>query len=416
MSRVATKPKPPTPAAKVVIHCAACGVEHGATGGKSGPRLPGGWKRDPNEQPYCAACWHARYVLRAVTIPIAAPASSDWKELRERLREAWGESRRLANWALRKLYAADQEREPGQQKLGKAPQVYLYPEAREFCPALPPQSVVSILRAVERKYRAKRYEVLWTGAASLPNHRYPQPLPVHNSAWSFRRGEDKEPLLSFRIGGERIAVRLRGGAGFARQLRALDKLDGGGAIAGELSIYRRKDAETGRSDTLAKCVLWLPREARRERLRAGTLAVFTGRDGISAGLPEDEQPWLYDLTHLASVVIGHGKRLRAWSRQYRSENAGLRKKIAAQREAACAKYRHRIDSLTHEATAALVKHAERRGVLAIEWDDSDRSLCEGLPWNQLRQKLADKCNLAEIALTFASGDVSAKTEEPLADE
>jgi hypothetical protein len=38
---------------------------------------------------------------------------------------------------------------------------------------------------VEAKYRAKRYEVVWTCAASLPSIRYPQPYPMHNQSWSF---------------------------------------------------------------------------------------------------------------------------------------------------------------------------------------------------------------------------------------
>jgi hypothetical protein len=72
--------------------CTHCRTERGRP-----DRLPMGWSRD-GDAVLCGACWGERYVLRAITIPVAAPESCTWAELRPILDDAWTEARRLGNW------------------------------------------------------------------------------------------------------------------------------------------------------------------------------------------------------------------------------------------------------------------------------------------------------------------------------
>lgn len=114
-----------------------------------------------------------------------------------------------SNYITTELYAADVRREPGTDKLPPQPKTYLYPRVRERFPDLPSQSVSSLERAVAGKYRAKRYDVLWTCAASLPNHRYPTPAIAPSQGWRAKYGEDNVPLVDATLPGGRFTLRLQ---------------------------------------------------------------------------------------------------------------------------------------------------------------------------------------------------------------
>jgi hypothetical protein len=108
-----------------MIQCVYCTKQSDAK------RLPPGWHRDPADSPVCSSCWNERYLLRAVTIPVAGPVDGTWEELRESLRTAWQAATRLSNWAIRELAKADIVRTPEMKKLPRMAAVYLYPGARE---------------------------------------------------------------------------------------------------------------------------------------------------------------------------------------------------------------------------------------------------------------------------------------------
>src|SRR5690606_3571723 len=127
--------------------------------------------------------WGNAYIMRAVTIPVAGPVSCDWPEFRELLRAAWGATTRLANWCATQYYTRDVRRGPGMEQLPPPPKVYLYPEARAAFPSLVPRTVVAIDHAIQGKYRAVRFKLLWTNEVSLPTFRYPYPLPVPDDSF-----------------------------------------------------------------------------------------------------------------------------------------------------------------------------------------------------------------------------------------
>src|SRR2546427_891041 len=123
-------------------------------------------------------------------------------------------------------YTRDVRRKPGDSKMPSMKPVYLYPEARARFPGLPSQSVSSIEQTCQLKYRAMRYNVIWTSAVALPVFRYPTPFPTHNQSWSVAM-ENDAPIVSLRIGSVRYRLRLKTGAQFHRQFIAVRQLVAG---------------------------------------------------------------------------------------------------------------------------------------------------------------------------------------------
>lgn len=146
--------------------CSVCGKSVEAT------KLPRGWKR-MMDAVHCDECWRKQYVLRAVTMEVLRPLGDGigWPELRAILRTSWGQATSMTNWIMGRMFAVDQPRTPDMKKLGKfdfdgKP---LYHECREIWPEFRPTSLASLMQALRGKYSKKRYDVLWTGEASLPS-------------------------------------------------------------------------------------------------------------------------------------------------------------------------------------------------------------------------------------------------------
>ena len=90
-------------------------------------------------------------------------------------------------------------------------------------------------QSVQCKYRAARYAVVWTAAASLPTHRYPTPFPVSSLGWHATIEAD-QAIVSVRIGDARWRLRLKRGPQLRRQMTAFRQITKGEAIPGELAI------------------------------------------------------------------------------------------------------------------------------------------------------------------------------------
>src|SRR5579864_8435978 len=151
----------------VVWRCADCQAPRS----KPEKRLPRGWKR-LGETVYCDGCWRKRYLLRAVIIPVAGPVDGSWDQLREGLRKMWRMTTQASNWMVTELFTHDAKRAPGDAKMPPMARQYLYPEARKRFPDLPSQSIAALEQAVQSKYRAFRYQTIWTCERSLPTFRY----------------------------------------------------------------------------------------------------------------------------------------------------------------------------------------------------------------------------------------------------
>jgi hypothetical protein len=368
--------------------CSACGV------GKTTARLPNGWKRQ-DEDVYCGKCWDARSVLRAIAMPVVEPLSGSWQEFREVLTAMWGLTTRASNWMMTELYARDVRRQD-QTNMPPMPQVYLYPEARILFPGLPPQSVNSIEHAVQRKYRARRYEIIWTCASTLPTVRYPCPFPIHNQAWSVFFDTGNRPVVSARIGEKRWEFRLRGGQRYRPQLAAFRQMVEGSAKRGELALFRHADGEI-----ICKMVAWLPRLPAGKNMD-GTLSVRSTADALLVALDRNgENIWTYNADHLRRWSAEHAR----FVQRYAEDQGAARwatPPFASRREAAVNKYRNRMASATHEIAAALANFSARRKYASVLYDDSERGFCPQFPWFELFEKLRYKLDGFGIGLERAS--------------
>jgi hypothetical protein len=377
-------------------------------------RLPPGWKRH-QDKVACAACWAERYLLRAISLPVASPVNLTWAELRTRLKPLWRETTRASNWMMTELYKRDIRRAPMDTKMPPMQPCYLYPEARVLFPELPAQTVSSIEHVVARKYRAKRYEIIWTAASSLPNHRYPTPFPVHNQSWHAMLVEDR-PVVSLRLG-DRAELRLKSGPQFARQLAAFRQVASGAAVKGELAVYQIRDFSEPEARTIlmVKLVAWLPRPAGAGRTSTGVLRVHTGKDELLTALNvKDEKLWVYNGDHLRRWTVEHRRLLERWAEDAKYENRPV-PSFAERRTASVAKFGRRMHSAVHEIAAQLAGYAARRHFAVVEYDDHERGFCSQFPWARLKQLIAEKLDALGIEFK-ASGAAEAEIAEPLAEE
>ena len=381
-------------------------------------RPPHGWKHK-GEAHYCPECWRKSYVLRAITMKVAEPLDSTWDELRPKLKQAWADTTACSNWMMTELYARDVRREGAERSQAKMPQmgrVYLYPEARKRFPNLPAQSVAAIEQAVQRKYRARRRDVIWTCSASLASFRYPTPYPVHNQSWAACIEQDR-PVVSFSLGDGRQRFRLKGGPHYRRQMAAFRLMVRGAAERGELAVLQKFG-----QPLMVKMVAWLPRPE-VESSPDGVLAVYTRKDALLQAVNgKDEALWTYNGDHLRRWIEEHTRQLQRWSEDQKFEQRPgefkLRPDVAtfqARRSAAVRKQQNRMDSALHEIAFQLATYARRRKFQAVRYDDTERGfLGEKAPWFRLRQLIGEKLDYFGIEFD-ASGPVEPKPQEPLAD-
>jgi hypothetical protein len=157
--------------------------------------------------PVCPECWRKTYLLRALIFPVAEPLSGSWQDLDKDLHAMWSQTTAAANWMMTECYARDVRRVPAaEEKMPPMRRVYLYPEARERFPALPPQSVASLEQVVQRRYRAARYDVIWRSAAALPTMRYPPAVSGACPILGFPLRWREPPHCAVALGGGREVV------------------------------------------------------------------------------------------------------------------------------------------------------------------------------------------------------------------
>jgi hypothetical protein len=336
----------------------------------------------------------------------------DWSAFREALKQGWTEATAAANWIMTELYARDVRRK-GEKKMPRMARVYLYPEARLRFPKLASQTVVSIENHVQAVYRSARYELIWTCSASLPTHRYPLPLPVHNQSWEATTIADR-PVVRVRLGDRWWQLRLKGGPRFKTQTEAYRKIVSGEAIRGELALYRKRAHNgklAGRPNgdqkvkytVMCKMVAWLPRSrSSGAHQAASSLKVSTAGDVLLVAFnARDERVWRYHGDHLRRWIAEHRDRLGRLAGDHKAEHRPT-PSFADRRTAATVKYRNRISSAIREIAAQLVGYAERRGFSALEYDDSTTGFSTEFPYAALREQVRSKCEAAGIAFGHAN--------------
>jgi hypothetical protein len=347
-------------------------------------------------------------------MPVAEPLSGAWEELRTALKQMWVQTTQCSNWMMTQLYTGDVRRD-GQEKMPSMPHQYLYPEARRQFPNLTPQSVASLEQAIQRKYRKRRYEVVWTAGASLPTCRYPQPFPIHNQSWSIGFDSGNRPVFSGRIGGKRWELRLRGGLRYRRQVAAIRQMVDGSAIRGEAAILRHNDGQI-----LCKMVAWLPRQDRTGE-QSGELHVRTCADKLLVAVdPERDRPWIYNGDHLRRWIQEYDRKRQRLAEDQKAEQRPV-PTFAGRRANLVEKYRRRLNTAIQQIAASLANFAHRYKI--VVYDDSVTGFlpprpdgAASFPWFQLREAIRTKLDEYGVRLEHASGQTQKEPQEPLAKE
>lgn len=348
-------------------------------------------------------------MLRAITLPVAGPVGDEtWADLRPDLHQCWSDATACANWAVHELARSDVTRTPDMDKLPAMERVYLYPGARAAVPNLPSGTVVSLLQAVERRYRAARWDVTWRRAKALPTYRYPTPYPVHNQRWSVRLDDQGVPVVTVPLASRKWDIALRR-KNRGRQLAAIRKLVDGEAARGELAIYERRGV------VMAKLVVWLPRPT-THRQKSGMLHVRTSADSFLVYHVDDGEPRYLHADDIRRVCVTHRRRLDRISDDTKAEKRkprARRRGIDKRRREWAGKYNRRMDAWTHDVTAMLANYAARQKVERVVYDDTGRSYLPDAPYHAIRERLGWKLDERGIALEIASGEVVNKSAEAL---
>lgn len=371
-------------------------------------KLKPGWKRDADGTPVSPEEWHARYCVRAIVIPVASPAEigkgspDQWLELREFLKQAWTRSTEAANWALRRLLANDVTRQPGETKCQKMPKIYLYGERNWSGWS---QSAAAVLRTVEASYRSKRYQVVWTGGASLPNVRYPYPYPVHNAGWSLHENSEGGLYFEARLPDGRVCMRLKGGHEYRRQLLGARWLIQNPHLRSEASIYQRGN------QIVVKLVGWFPKKT--DEQADGVMYVRTDAQSFLIGLnSKDERLWIINGDRARRWMTRTANATQRWREDQKYEMRRPKRqnrKTAEDMQAATKKNRDRLSSFIDESAAQVVNHARRRRLAKIVFDDSCREFFRDFQWFRLHTMIAQKCNAAGIQFERSRAATEADT-------
>src|ERR1035437_6461909 len=76
----------------ITITCAGCSISRAVKPTPKGEACtPTGWKK-LGDVTYCPQCWRKKYILRAITMPVASPLDCSWDELRKALRTMWAQT------------------------------------------------------------------------------------------------------------------------------------------------------------------------------------------------------------------------------------------------------------------------------------------------------------------------------------
>jgi len=371
-------------------------------------KLKPGWKRDAEGNAVSPEDWRSKYVVRAVVIPVASPedfgkgSDESWKQLRAQLKEAWTRSTEAANWALRRLMTNDVTRQPGEQKCPKMPKIYLYGE-RDWSGWS--QSAAAVLRTIESSYRSKRYQVVWTGGASLPNVRYPYPYPVHNKGWTIHENPEGGLWFEARLPDGRVSMRLKGGHEFRRQLIGARWLIQNSHLRGEASIYRRG------TQIFVKLVGWFPKKADSEA--EGTMFVRTSEESFLIGLnAKEDRLWIINGDRAKRWMTRTANATQRWREDQKYEMRHPKRdnrKTAEDMQSSTLKNRNRLSSFIDESAAQVVNHARRRRLSTIVFDYSCREFFRDFQWYRLSEQIEQKCNAAGIIFERSSTSIQAET-------
>lgn len=390
--------------------CNHCSTVVEAKAGKKGDLLPRGWKRERDGSPVCDRCWRGRYMLRAVTVPIAEVVT-DRDAFQSALYAGWEASTAAANLAVHTLFRADVVRVPGMVKLPPMPRVYLYGELKGQT-AMDPRALVALLHAVEGKYRACRFGVIWKRDEAPPCFRYPMPYPMPEDQFGLSIDAGGAMVCELRLGGAWHTVRLAQGKGHRRAAGLIRGLISGEGKPVELTLLQAKNKAW-----MCKIVAWIKRPERAAVMPTKSMHVATGGGRFLSAVIEHGEPWNLNADHVARWIAEHDSYRSRMSEDLKHEKrwpTPTRERMNAAVATRCDRQNARLKNWIGQASKMLVQYAARRGVAVITYDDTDQSFAQRFPWFALRDAIAYKCDEQQIRFERSSAPkttVTARTED-----
>lgn len=411
-----------------------------------------GWKTISGDL-HCPDCFRKTFILRTLTVPIASVVAgydpqdwsqerckSGWTAFRAAVREGCRSSVRLANRLLFELAGMDTQPLTTGKKGPKLPKLpedsasilrRLYGIGRAEFADLDSQAVGVIRNKVFSAYKSQRFAIRITGSESLRTYRH-FPVPVPQSSQRSLEVREKQPFLSFRLGGERFTVRLRNGhsplGDYRRAASALECASRGESLLAEYS-FRERPISQGRrtrvngsgdkpvpggawqpTEIVCSICVWMPRK-KNDRTES-TLVVKTGKDALLTALLEDrDHLWSLHEDHARQRIAAYTERLQRFADDTKFERRRPRKNkidIAERRTKIVADHRRWMDDFCHKATAMVIGLAVRNRCGTIVYDDTNREWLDSFPWFKLHSMLQSKCE--ENSITLDRRTVSDKSE------
>jgi len=362
------------------------------------PKLPKGWKWKGDDS-YSPEAWNKLYFLRAITIPVVSPVIEDanpqamraaWDQLNAQLKEAWSKSTEAANWAVKRLWSNDVLRQPGQLKCPPPPKLYLYGE-RDWTGWS--QSAGAVLRTIEASYKKKRYEIVWTGSAGVPNVRYPYPFPIHNASWHLTQEKGGQIVFDCRLPSGRVAMRLRTkDKGGKYRMEALKHLIDNPDLRGEAALLKKSDGTI-----MVKIVGWFPKVVRP---MSGELWVRTSASVLLTIFNErDEQQMVIHGDWIRRKVAGHSAGLERWHDDQKLERRvpkRRRRKSLEDMRAQTDKMHNRLKTFVDQTASQVVNFAVRQKLAVLRYDDREQGYFLSFRWDELKQRIETLCGVHNI--------------------
>lgn len=336
-------------------------------------------------------------VVRAVTLPVAAPVGRSWEELNATLADCFRLSTGAANWCVQQLYRRDtvgSAKTPDAVKMGKASagRFYAYGEAKgepwfaDWAGAK--QGLNIVLQYAHREYLRRRFDVMVRGVQSLLTVRHPYPFPVDADGVKLSYADGGFPVASLQLAGlGQVPLRLKRRADFGRQLAMFRQLHDGEATRGEAALYRDR-----KGNLLVKLVGKFPRGGTADRTHVCFL--HTDPNALLVAEVDGRSPWVLNADHLRRWQAVHrvyrqrtSEDLKREKRTDRRQRANLNKSRAGR----CGKHNARLDTALHQLSAQVARFCDRQGVSTVAYDDGIKSyIPDGFPWHKLKERLRYK--------------------------
>ena len=382
--------------------------------------------------------------VRANSLPVdrGRCLNLTWQDFCSLLRECWEQSTALANWCAVELERRDVVRLPGMKRLPKMPDLPKTRKGKKWLKGLYGLASVkfdfeggfwrgnaicasSVCRAVERKHRRERKEIVWCGERRPARYRYPYPFPVHANCWDAELRDGRPVIVWKAPGGRRVELELRGGPEFGRQLAAFRRVANGEAKKCQMLITRQRCSESCHRQTaegrrpgggdrvsyriMVKLVVEEPvKQAPGDR----PLVLLTDPEALWVAELDGRRAWVENADHIKRALDwqeAHRVRLRRWAQDTKAErrcNKRKRRQFEESRRRCVEKHQRRMDSWCKELASHLTRFAVRQKVGHVLYQDIDKGNLPGMPWHKLKQALRDALTAAGIRLDCAS-DVEA---------